>query len=68
MGHSEYIDVEICPECQGEGVVPDPFSQGLVDTKCNQCDGEGVLWFEDNVVQTEEDNNNDGSRPNNFYD
>ena len=62
MGRSEYIDVEVCGVCNGEGVVPDPFSQGLVETKCETCDGEGVVWFEDNIVPVENNNNDEYGR------
>jgi hypothetical protein len=39
--------------CDGEGVVPDPFSEGLVDTKCPVCDGEGEIWFEEDEIPIE---------------
>lgn len=35
-----------CPVCSGEGVVPSPEADGLVDEICETCDGEGWLDVE----------------------
>ncbi len=39
-----------CPVCAGDGVVPDPRVDGLLDMTCPACYGEG--WLD---VETEED-------------
>lgn len=33
-----------CPACQGEGVKPDPLSDGFLDEACEVCESEG--WIE----------------------
>lgn len=42
-----------CPVCDGEGVHPDPLSDGLVDMECEACGGEG--WLEVEIDYDEED-------------
>ncbi len=38
------MDYHECPFCHGEGVVPDPHSGGILDTKCPVCDGTGEVY------------------------
>ena len=35
-----------CPVCAGDGVVPDPRTDGLLDMTCPACHGEGWLDVE----------------------
>jgi DnaJ-class molecular chaperone len=34
----------MCPVCEGEGVIPDPYLEGFLDTECPACSGDG--WME----------------------
>lgn len=43
----------LCKQCDGEGVIRDPFSD--MDVVCPACDGEGVLWIDPSYVIAEEE-------------
>ena len=36
----------VCHRCEGEGVIPDPRSDGFVDKVCPCCGGEGWMDVE----------------------
>lgn len=36
---------EICSQCKGEGVIPDPRFPEL-NVMCPTCEGEGWVWLE----------------------
>lgn len=40
-----------CHRCDGEGVVPDPLSDGFVDIVCPCCEGEGWMEVEEHVEE-----------------
>lgn len=42
--------VDTCSFCLGTGVVPDPLTEGVLNTKCPVCDGTGEVYNDEGYI------------------